>query len=123
VTTARSNWAKVTNNRSSEVINVWEVRAVSRVTGRERRIVSTDWARASDLAKRALDRGWKVRIRQYFTDVLIADSNGDFLVAAKRLDPRDAARFSVDYAREDRGRGCVLWPHGKPLPNRWKIVG
>ena len=102
---------------------MWEVQAVFRVTGQERRIVSTDWARASDLARRALDRGWKVKIRQYFTDVLIVDLNGDFLVAAKRLDPRDAARFSVDYAKEDRRRGCVLWPHGKPLPNNWKIVG
>jgi hypothetical protein len=107
----------------NEGFNVWEVQAVFRVTGQERRIVSTDWARASDLARRALDRGWKVKIRQYFTDVLIVDLNGDFLVAAKRLDPRDAARFSVDYAKEDRRRGCVLWPHGKPLPNNWKIVG
>lgn len=106
----------------NEGFNVWEVSAVSRVTGQERRIVSTDWARASELARRALDRGWRVKIRQYFTDVLIADSSGDFLVAAKRLDPRDAARFSVDYAKEDRRRGCVLWPHGKPLPNNWKIV-
>lgn len=102
---------------------MWEVQAVSRVTGRERRIVSSDWVRASDLAKRALDRGWKVKIRQYFTDVLIADSSGDFLVVAKRLEPREAATFSINYAGEDRRRGCVLWPHGKPLPSSWRIVG
>lgn len=102
---------------------MWEVQAVSRVTGQERRIVSTNWARASDLAMRALDRGWKVKIRQYFTDVLIADHlTGDFLLVATRLDPIEASRFSHAMAKDERKSGCMLWPHGSPRPKGWRVV-
>jgi hypothetical protein len=109
--------------RKNEGFNVWEVQAVSRVSGQERRIVSTDWARASDLARRALDRGWRVKIRQYFTDVLIADYvTGDFLLVASRLDPLEASKFSRAMARNERESGCMLWPHGSPKPKGWRVV-
>ena len=102
---------------------MWEVQAVSRTTGQERRVVTTRWERASELAQRALDRNWTVKIKRYWTDVLIADPSGDFMIVASRVDPREAARWTTGYARVDRRRGCVLWPHGRPLPDSWRVVG
>lgn len=100
---------------------MWEVIAERGET--ERRIVSCKWARAKQHAKRALDRGWKVRIRTYYADVLIAEPNGDFLIIARKVKPQEAARFSILWFKRDDKSGCVMWPHGRPMPEGWNVVG
>jgi len=79
----------------------------------ERRIVSCEWYRAKQHAKRALDRGWKVRIRTFYADVLVAQPNGDFLIIARKASPRDAAKFSILWSKRDERARCAMWPHGR----------
>lgn len=102
---------------------MWEVVAKSRISGRERRVVTVRWERASELARKALDCGWKVRVKRYFTDILIADSEtGDFFLVASRVDPQEAANWTHGYAKIDRLSGCTLWPHGSPMPKGWNVI-
>lgn len=102
---------------------MWEVVAKNKATGFERRVVARTWARTQDVVQKSLDEGLKVTVKQYFSDVLVADPcTGDFIVVAKRISPRRAAMLSEEYAAIDREAGCVLWPHGSPLPKGWSIV-
>lgn len=101
---------------------MWEVVAQCQHTGRERKVVTVSWERAKLLTERALDMTWKVTVRQYFSDVLLADSTGVFYQVRSRLTPREAADYSIAYAKQDRERGCLLWPHGRPIPEGWRVV-
>ncbi len=50
------------------------------------------------------------------TDVYIVDHvTGDFLLVASRMNPIEASRFSLDFAKSERSAGILLWPHGSPL--------
>lgn len=100
---------------------MWEV--IAKRDEIERRIVACNWDRGKQYAKRALDRGWKVRIRVYYADVLIAEPNGDFLIIARKVKPHEAARFSVLCFKRDDPAGCLMWPHGRPMPDGWNVVG
>lgn len=102
---------------------MWEVIAKSRVSGRERKRITDNWDRAMELVGKALDHGWRVRLNKYYTDVLIPDvESGDYVCVAVKMDPREASRFSFEYAKHNRERGCTLWPHGRPLPKGWRVI-
>jgi hypothetical protein len=100
---------------------MWEVIATDGT--RERQVVTSKWKRANSLAKKALDMGWKVKIKEYYADLLIAEPDGNFLIIARKMKPRDAARVSVLWLKKGDPAGCVLWPHGSPTPPEWKIIG
>ena len=103
--------------------NMWEIVIRSKISGATKKIVTGKWSRARDIAKEAAGRGYRASFRRYFTDVLIADqATGDFVVVATKMDPRQASRFSYDYAKVDRSSGCTLWPHGTPTPLSWRII-
>jgi hypothetical protein len=101
---------------------MWIIQAKSKRSGQTRRVVCSQWARVMELSEVAMAKGWRVTINQYFTDVLIARSNGEFIVAAQKITPREAAKLSHQYARIDRERGLVLWPHGQQLPDGWSVI-
>ena len=102
---------------------MWEVVAKSRLSGIERKRVTDRWERATELAFKALEHGWGVKIKKYYTDILIPDcDSGDYVCVASKVDPREASRFSLEYARHNRERGCTLWPHGRPLPKGWRVI-
>jgi hypothetical protein len=85
--------------------------------------VTDQWSRATELANRALDRGWKVKINRYYTDILIPDvESGDYVCVAVKVDPKEASKFSLEYAEHNRQRGCLLWPHGSPVPKTWNVI-
>lgn len=102
---------------------MWEVVARSKLSGKERKRVTTQWDRASELARKALDHGWKVKIMKYYTSILIPDvESGDYVCVAMKVDPKEASRFSLEYAQHNRERGCILWPHGSALPTSWNVI-
>lgn len=100
---------------------MWQVIATDGT--RERQVVTSRWKRANHLARKALDMGWKVKIKAYYADLLIAEPNGSFLMIARKVKPQEAARISVLWFREDDSSGCVVWPHGRPMPGNWNIIG
>jgi hypothetical protein len=102
---------------------VWEIIGRSRVSGVERNVITDSWSTVMRLAKRGLDKGWRIRIRQVYRDILIADTSGQFMVAAQKLTHQKAIEFYHCYSQIDAERGCVIWPHGQKLPEGWKIVG
>lgn len=102
---------------------MWEIVIRSKEPGFCRKIVTGQWSRARDIAREAAGRGMRASFKRYYTDVLIADqATGDFILVAKRMDPRQASRLSYDYAKIDRDAGMTLWPSGSPTPRGWKIV-
>ena len=77
---------------------MWEVVAKSRLSGIERKRVTDRWERATELAFKALEHGWRVKIKKYYTDILIPDcDSGDYVCVASKVDPREASRFSSDF--------------------------
>ena len=102
---------------------MWEIVIKSKETGISKRIVTSNWGRARDIAKSAASKGLRASLRRFYTDVLIADhATGDFLIVATRMDPKEASRFSHALAKDDRESGCMLWPHGSPKPLGWRVV-
>jgi len=99
---------------------MWEVTATNGT--KERRAITSRWNRANQLAKKALDMGWKVRIKSYYADVLIAEPDGNFVIIARKIRPQEAAKFSVLWFKKDDRSGCVVWPHGLPTPPGWNII-
>lgn len=100
---------------------MWEVIATSK-NGRVRTKVVNHWKYGMQLAGRAMDMGWKVSIVPFYMDFLIADEDGEFTRVVVRLSPQNAARYAVRWARMDRESGCMLWPHGVPTPESWKVI-
>jgi hypothetical protein len=96
---------------------MWQVIATDGT--RERQVLTCKWQRANNLAKKALDMGWKVRIKSYFADILIAEPDGSFVIIARKIRLHEAAKFSILWLKQDDCSGCVVWPHGKPVPPRW----
>lgn len=88
----------------------------------EKRVITMKWNRANDLARRALGQGWKVRVKTYFADVLVANEDGDFVVVATKVRPHEAAKFSREWLLRELRSGCVMWPHGIPLPKHWTVI-
>lgn len=104
-------------------LEMWEVIAKSPTGHLERRIVTSKWERVEILRDRAHAKNWRVKIRQYMIDLFVADAiTGDYLVLARRISPRDAAKYSMSWIKQDRDSGCVWWPHGSPLPVSWKVA-
>lgn len=102
-------------------LEMWCVEAVNLDTKKIRKKVVSEWKTAMQLARRAMDLNWKVKITPYYTDVLISTIDGELYVAALRVTPRAAAKISIIWAKKDNRSGCVLWPHGRELPEGWKI--
>jgi hypothetical protein len=102
---------------------MWEVIATKNGR-RERCAVASKWSKAKDLARRALDMGWQVKIKTIFADIVVTNTNGEFLVVATKIRVQDATRFSAAWLRECRAHstGCMLWPHGKPMPQAWSVI-
>jgi hypothetical protein len=102
---------------------MWQVIATDGT--RERHVVTSRWRRANHLARKALDLGWRVRIKTVLADVLIANADGDFTIIATKIKAKDAARFTLAWLKESSvpSPGCVLWPHGRPMPHGWKVIG
>ena len=101
---------------------MWEVVAKSRSSGTERKIITKHWYRVNELTQLAMDKNWQVRVRQYFTDVLVADGvTGEFAVIAVKLTVKKAAAVSVEVNRFTRKSGCLLWPHGMARPTCWIV--
>lgn len=88
----------------------------------EKKVITMKWTRANDLARRALGQGWKVRVKTYFADVLVANEDGDFVVVERRVRPQDAFMFHQRWFKSERDSACVLWPHGLPIPAKWRIL-
>lgn len=102
---------------------MWEIVIKSKATGTTKRVVTSNWGRARDIAMAAASKGLQVSLMRFYTDVLIADhETGDFLIVATRLDPMEASRFSHAMAKDERESGCMLWPHGSPKPLSWRVV-
>lgn len=101
---------------------MWEVIATN--GRRERYAVTSKWRRANDLARRALDMGWRVKIKTIFADIVVTNTDGEFLIVATRIKVQDAAKFSAAWLKECRAHstGCMLWPHGKPMPQGWRVI-
>ncbi len=99
---------------------MWEVTATN--GPKERRAITSRWNRANQLAKKALDMGWQVRIKSYYADVLSAEPDGNFVMMARKIKPQDAARFCVLWIKKGDHSGCVVWPHGRPMPERWDVA-
>jgi hypothetical protein len=101
---------------------MWQVIATN--GKRERHVVTSRWEKANQLARRALDLGWKVRIKTVFADIIVANTDGDFLIVATKIRAQDAARFTLSWLREtgSPSPGCLIWPHGRPMPKEWKII-
>lgn len=99
---------------------MWEV--IARSGDRERRVITCHWDRASGLAKKALDCGWKVRVKTYFADVLVGNCDGDFVVVRRRVKTKEAFAFHRHWFKNERDACCILWPHGLPIPSRWRVV-
>jgi hypothetical protein len=101
---------------------MWQVIATNGT--RERQVVTSRWQRANHLARKALDLGWKVRIKTVLADIIVTNTDGDFLIIATKIRVQDAARFSVAWMKKGRpdSAGCMLWPHGRPMPDGWKVV-
>jgi hypothetical protein len=101
---------------------MWQVIATD--GSRERQVVTSRWKRANHLARKALDMGWKVKIRTVLADIIVTNNEGEFLVIAKKIRLQDASKFSMEWIRnlKPNAAGCVLWPHGKPIPKIWKMI-
>ena len=101
---------------------MWQVIATN--GKRERHVVTSRWEKANQLARRALELGWKVRIKTAFADIIVANTDGDFLIVATKIRAQDAARFSVEWIANAKSYsgGCLIWPHGKPVPPGWKFI-
>lgn len=54
-------------------------------------------------------------------DVYIVNSCGSMMKAATDVKAKEAAKFAIEYSKEDDGRGLLLWPHGKPTPEEWVV--
>ena len=71
----------------------------------------------------ANEKNLSVKVKPLQVDVFIFDDNGDLIPAANRISPQTAARYAVRWARMDRNQsGCLIWPHGKPLPSNLKVA-
>lgn len=101
---------------------MWEVTATNGT--KERRAITSRWDRANDLAKKALSMGWKVRIKTVLADIIVTNTEGDFLIVATKIKVQDAARFSIAWMKKVRpdSTGCMIWPHGRPMPDGWRFV-
>jgi hypothetical protein len=101
---------------------MWEI--VIRSNDRKsKKIVTGRWSLARDIIRTASDNGYQASLKRYFADVLVADeTTGDFVVVATRIDPKQAAKLSYEYAKIDRTSGCTLWPHGVPFPPSWNVI-
>ena len=101
---------------------MWQVIATDGT--RERQVVTSRWTRANHLARKALDMGWKVKIKTVFADVIVTNIDGDFLIIAKKIRVRDATSFTSSWMKNcyPHPTGCMLWPHGASLPKRWKVL-
>jgi hypothetical protein len=93
---------------------MWKVRV-----GRKSKVF-TRWSRVEDAIRK--HEGETIELTELLVDVLIARPNGDFILGEQKLTPQEAAKLSVEYAKIDRGRGIVLWPHGEPYPEGWNVI-
>lgn len=101
---------------------MWEVVAID-LNGDERTKIVTNWGRGMRLARKAMDRGWKVTINQLCMDFYIADEFGDMKRVVSKVSPENASKFVTLWAKADRMRsGCMYWPHGLPMPTEWRVV-
>lgn len=102
---------------------MWEVKIRDKQSSKCKKIIAKHWDIAREIAKEAASKGYHASFKRYYTNVLIADCDtGEFLLVATRLTPIEASRFSLNYAKLDRRRGCVLWPHESPTPEGWRVV-
>jgi hypothetical protein len=101
---------------------MWQVIATN--GKKERHVVTSRWEKANQLAQKALELGWKVRIKTVLADVIVANTDGDFLIVATKIRAQDAARFTLSWLKEtgSPSPGCLIWPHGRPMPKGWKII-
>ncbi len=102
---------------------MWEVTIQSKKVGKKKsKIVETQ-----EGVRRAILNGVIkeriVSIDEALTDIIIFDRiTGDFLVFKEKISPREAASYSILWAKTDRDSGCMFWPHGKPFPEEWKFA-
>lgn len=95
---------------------------VSRKGPNCKQIVTRRWTRANDLARRAHGQGWKVRVETFFTDVLVTNKEGEFIVVKRRVVYHVAESFQRSWAVMQRDSVCVLWPSEMPLPSSWTVI-
>jgi hypothetical protein len=73
-------------------------------------------------AEQLFRQGRDYKLEPALTDIYIVDQDsGDLILVESKYDPIEAARFAKLYSGTDRGRGCLLWPHGVPTPKGWKV--
>lgn len=102
---------------------MFEVTATHYTTGRERTKIVFTMETAKALAMRAIEKQWKVQIRKLYVDVWIADKKtGKVMLYRSRILHAEACRRTKHYMKFDQERGCILWPHGKPMPRGWRVV-
>ncbi|AMV31270.1 hypothetical protein VN12_04070 [Pirellula sp. SH-Sr6A] len=91
--------------------------------GRQRKKIVFTMDRARHLAHQALEKQWKVQITQLYADVWIVDHRtGHIMLFRSRVSHAEACKRTRHYMRIDQDRGCVMWPHGKPIPKGWRVV-
>ena len=68
--------------------------------------------------------GWRVKIKTVLADIIVTNTDGDFLIVATKIKVQDAAKFSMAWIKKGRpdSAGCMIWPHGRPMPDGWKVV-
>ncbi len=78
---------------------------------------------ACRFAQRLRRDGKKCQVKRMRVDVLVVDpESGDFLVVRERMTFKDAAMFSVSWAKKSRDGGMVIWPTGVPYPSSWVVT-
>ncbi len=101
---------------------MWEI-SYRDESGINRRCLVDQSKHAFEIAKHLTGKGYRTITRRCKTDVWIADPRtGEITLAVEKLTIVAGARWSADWAKVDRNCGCVLWPHGKRMPDGWRVV-
>lgn len=100
---------------------MWQVRYT--VEGVEKSQFFLTQREALARAREWAGMGYRPRTRRCKTDVWILDpETGSMVLIMQKLDIRDAARWSLSWARHNRACGAVLWPAERRMPDGWRVV-
>ncbi len=112
-------FTRIISERSRSMFEV----IATHTDGRERKKIVFTMERARYLVDRALEKRWKVQIRKLYIDVWIADrETGEYWLYRSRIPHAEAWKRTKHFMRIDAERGCLMWPHGRPMPQGWRVV-
>lgn len=86
------------------------------------KVITRSVSRVKALVSRAIKYGGDARVKQYFADVLVCNSDGVFVLVQKRVAYKDAEEFQRRWNLSERDSSCLLWPSEMPLPSSWTFI-